>query len=1056
MKINNQTKWELSEALVSAVIHLAQVGGVTKKEVAFVHRFIRQIVGESTPSGIIEERIVKPISLRESCYIIKDSLSMSDKKTLLLILLSLLYLEEGEFLLVGSLQIISFVDLLMLNVDFYNEILDIIEEGTNSLNVKTEQLKKEIHQSKFKNKMIWGGKNCDVFLHETIKGSSILFWIINDQIFVALFDEEEQFFIQDEKLVQDKMYLLRKEEKLIYRKNSEDFNFSHSEIMNIFEYFSIGKNSTIQHNFGLNNAIFKQKSANLFVTSHKKRFLLPHKSKTSQVALTQRLNSESKITGIDILLHYEIFNKDLSSWKELYIDYFADYFRVKPDSKDYILKLTKENEKIFIEKNPSNQNPVYIDKFLLTSPIEYSIGNDVILYNGHHFKINSFMSIEKSELDIKWVKAKNLYHEFNNGKTIALNDISFEIKKGEFMAIMGPSGSGKTTLLKTLLGEIKPISADIKLNEYDFIKNFEYFQKYIAYVPQVDLLFENLTVYDNLYYAARLRLPHIKQKSELDKKIKSILQQVDLWEKRDLKVGTTENKILSGGQRKRLNIAIELLAEPAIIILDEPTSGLSSKDTEKLIEFFNTLKNQGKIILSTIHQPNAEVFGKFDKLLLLDIEGTPVFFGKIKKIFDYLDDELEQIVVGKKQLEYKKQLQMPEYIFDILEYKTKGIGGESVRKFSQNYWKDKFNQNKLLQMMSDKNIVETDHKLKSNRHVQKNSLTNLMIQLKTVIIRNFKNKISNKMNNLITFLGAPFLALLSSIVLRYYTDDYSYYDNENILLFIFISIIIFIFLGLSNSMDEIMSEKRIFRREKKMGLIPAFYLFSKFFTLTVFVFVQVTLFYLVSAFVLKIHGLYWIYLKYLGLAALNGVAIGLFTSSILRDRKAIINILPIVLIPQIMFAGAVIPFDKMNPLLKFGSKEAVPEFCNFIPSRWLFEGLIIDHTENNYYQKNIEILQLQRKYALKNDRSLLPEISKKYRNFLQKNDQKKFENRRLEQYVAAMTGKQLNNKANIFLAKQYYFFSKIINKSTFNASVMIFFNMLLLLLTWYQLKYKIK
>ncbi|MEA1973048.1 MAG: hypothetical protein U9N34_07140, partial [Candidatus Cloacimonadota bacterium] len=271
MKESNQAKWELSEALVSAVIHLAQVGGVTKKDVVFVHRFIRQIIGESTPAGIIEERIMNPLSLRESCYIIKDSLIMSDKKNLLLILLSLLYLEKEEFLLVGSLQVVSFVDLLMINVDFYNEILDIIEKDTNFLKIETQQLIDELYQSKFKNRMIWGSKDCDVYLHKSMTEKALLFWIINNQVFVMSLDENKEFFIEAQKLKRDAMHLLSEDKKLIFKSDEEEFEFTHADIVNIYEDISSGKNITIQNTFGLNNDILKQRSGHLFITSEVKR-----------------------------------------------------------------------------------------------------------------------------------------------------------------------------------------------------------------------------------------------------------------------------------------------------------------------------------------------------------------------------------------------------------------------------------------------------------------------------------------------------------------------------------------------------------------------------------------------------------------------------------------------------------------------------------------------------------------------------------------------------------------------------------------------------------------
>ena len=418
---------------------------------------------------------------------------------------------------------------------------------------------------------------------------------------------------------------------------------------------------------------------------------------------------------------------------------------------------------------------------------------------------------------------------------------------------MGPSGSGKTTFLKCLLGEILPKRINITINGKKYNPETSSYRQAIAYVPQDDLLFENLTIYQNLYYCAKVRVPDLfSSNEEINLKIDHILSLMGLHDKRNLRAGSINQKVLSGGERKRLNIALELLSDPQIIILDEPTSGLSRKDSEKLIETLNDLKQIGKIILATIHQPNADLFQQFDKLLLLDKGGIQVYFGKTSQIFSYFDEELAKL--NDKKLETKRDLSMPEFLFDILEYNEinhseliRNIGFKE-RQFSPIYWKEKYRNNKMLEFLQLDNDTHKDDQ-KETEQVQHTAKKNYRANVKKnyfLFLRNMINKTANLSYVLVSLLASPILGLIISSILRYVNnaehESYSLYHNPNIGLFIFISVIIFIFLGMASSINEIISERRILNRERKINvyLIEFFlqnicfyhyyYLFSRFYT----------------------------------------------------------------------------------------------------------------------------------------------------------------------------------------------------------------------------------
>lgn len=220
---------------------------------------------------------------------------------------------------------------------------------------------------------------------------------------------------------------------------------------------------------------------------------------------------------------------------------------------------------------------------------------------------------------------ENLSFHFHEGQ-VAVDNINFSIEEGKLIGIMGASGSGKTTLLNMMSGIQKPTSGGIKINGIDLFNESNSLEGVIGYVPQDDLLIEDLTVFENLYFSA-CQCFGDKTKEEITTLVKHTLSNLGLLEKSNLKVGDPFNKVISGGQRKRLNIALELIREPLILFLDEPTSGLSSRDSENLMDLLRDLTLNGKLIVTAIHQPSSEIFKMFDKVIILDIGGCMAYFG---------------------------------------------------------------------------------------------------------------------------------------------------------------------------------------------------------------------------------------------------------------------------------------------------------------------------------------------------------------------------------------------------------------------------------------------
>ncbi|MDQ2656729.1 MAG: ATP-binding cassette domain-containing protein, partial [Bacteroidota bacterium] len=274
---------------------------------------------------------------------------------------------------------------------------------------------------------------------------------------------------------------------------------------------------------------------------------------------------------------------------------------------------------------------------------------------------------------------------FNNGAP-GLRNVVIAEGPGKLIGIMGASGAGKTTLLNVLAGLEKPGKGEIVINGLNVHTEKEKLHGVVGYVAQDDLLVEELTVYQNLYFNARLCLAGCEE-AELCKRVMETLTNLGLDQRKDLKVGNALEKTISGGQRKRLNIALELIREPAILFLDEPTSGLSSRDSENVIDLLKELSLKGKLIFVVIHQPSSDIFKMFDKMIIMDTGGLPVYYGSPVEAVSYFKKGTHQVDSNRGQCEVCGNVN-PEQIFNIIEAKVVDEYGQSTskRKVTPQQW----------------------------------------------------------------------------------------------------------------------------------------------------------------------------------------------------------------------------------------------------------------------------------------------------------------------------------------------------------------------------------
>ena len=282
--------------------------------------------------------------------------------------------------------------------------------------------------------------------------------------------------------------------------------------------------------------------------------------------------------------------------------------------------------------------------------------------------------------------AQHIDFFFKRGKQ-GLHNVHVAEEGGKLVALMGASGSGKSTLLSVLNGTKKPQNGNVTINGLDVYKQREQLKGVIGYVPQDDLLIEDLTVYQNLYFAAKLCFARMSE-GEVDKLVMKTLHSLGLTEAKDLKVGNPLEKTISGGQRKRVNIGLELLRQPAVMFVDEPTSGLSSRDSENIMDLLKELTYAGKLIFVVIHQPSSDIFKLFDKLVVLDVGGFQIYYGNpvesvvyFKMLSHHINPELSVChVCGNVN---------PEQVFDIIDSKVVDEYGNLTdqRKFLPADWR---------------------------------------------------------------------------------------------------------------------------------------------------------------------------------------------------------------------------------------------------------------------------------------------------------------------------------------------------------------------------------
>ena len=615
---------------------------------------------------------------------------------------------------------------------------------------------------------------------------------------------------------------------------------------------------------------------------------------------------------------------------------------------------------------PANQRvPVQNGEKVLIGPMPLLLQADggqiaVVVEDAAHWEGRPLYEIEA------WDLLMQVPDRDNPGELKTLLDhVSFKALPGDLIALMGPSGAGKTTLLLTLNGYLPPTAGQVRINGEDLYAIYDALRGSIGYVPQDDIVHPELTVFEAVRYSAKFRLPPDYSEDEIERRVNITLGQLGLENVAHLQIGKPEKKVLSGGQRKRVNIAMELVTDPVIMFLDEPTSGLAADDTAALVQLLSELAKQtGKTIITTIHQPAKEEFEKFNLALILGPGGLLTFYGSPKDGYRFFGSWLER--QGK-----PNAVDNPRDMFDMLNLRERPIfdamraqnpnapryaaRAQAAREWNAEYLNP---QNPIFQkMFSGRRAVGTP----TDQRGVPGGRGDTSGQFWLLFGRYFKIKMRDVGGTAIMLLQAPIIGVLLALVFGGQKDAIPYWclgalqelarksggvgdgltqtlnsmqttpDHSASIFFVVVAAVWF---GTSNAAREIVSERAIYMRERMVNLSLFNYIFSKFVLLSLFCVIQCAILLAIVFFSLGYSGGVMAFLIELGtltIMAMNSVAIGLFLSTLVASGEAAMALTPIALIPQVVLGGLMVPMTT-NSLLE------LPMYL--MPARWGFEGLV--------------------------------------------------------------------------------------------------------------------
>lgn len=512
------------------------------------------------------------------------------------------------------------------------------------------------------------------------------------------------------------------------------------------------------------------------------------------------------------------------------------------------------------------------------------------------------------------------------GSRRLLQDVSLTIFPGELVGIMGPSGAGKTTLLRALNGYTPPAAGRVLYNGKDLYTHYRQLSGRLGYVPQDDILHHELTVREVLAYGARLRLPSSCPAAALNERLAEVVRQLGLQGTEDIPIGAPGQRGISGGQRKRVNLALELLTDPLVMFLDEPMSGLSSEEALSVLRLLRELADSGKTVVLTLHQPSREAFRLLDNLVLLSRDANSIQPGEVVYYGPAYPDAI-RFFTGRPHTEADAVPNPNAMLRNLAARKTAEWAHEYARSdYQREYVRERSKRQPLPPLPAANGRVP-------------GSLT----QAWTLVRRSLAIKRRSALNMAVLLAQAPVIAVLIVLV---YGKQASAAVHENnwvdvatsVAVTLFLQLLAALWFGCSNAVRDIVGEWAVYQRERMVGLKLGSYVVAKLTVLGGLCLLQCAVLLGIVQWGCSLKAPWPPLFGFLMLSSLVGVALGLVISAIARNSSAAVSLLPVMLLLMVILGGAMQPVHRMN--------DAARIVCTAVPSRWAFEGMLLVENEH--------------------------------------------------------------------------------------------------------------
>jgi len=534
-------------------------------------------------------------------------------------------------------------------------------------------------------------------------------------------------------------------------------------------------------------------------------------------------------------------------------------------------EIEKRGEDKYLLTDANSLNGIYVNGKKVNGSV-YITEHDVIIIG--RFKLTLKGQAKDLSKEVA-IRAERIVKIFKGGK-VGLHESSFEIPSKSLLAVMGPSGCGKSTLLKALNGDAPPSSGKVYISGLSLSENFDYIKTHIGYVPQDDIVHKELTVEQSLFYAAKLRLENASS-DFIKQKIDQVLRQLKIEAIRGSLVGK-----ISGGQRKRVSIAVEILTDPLILFLDEPTSPLDPQTVKECLEILKDLTVKGTTVIMVTHKP--EDLNYMDDVIFMSEGGHIVYHASKNNYLNYFG--------------------VPDTVTvytELVDTKAK----KWITKHQQSH--------------------PNNSKSNSNSDIGRTfNHANFFLQYWWLTIRYFNIKLNDSINSLFMVGQAPIIAGLICLIFSSVTQAVP-----------FLMAVSAVWFGANNAAREIVGETPIYKRERMFNQGILAYILSKVTVLSSFAALQSLLFTLIIYLNFSDSNPEWndpvSTFLWMMMISIGATMMGLLISSLVTTTEKVMTLVPIVLIPQIMLAGVVAKIE--SPFVELLSY--------LMLSRWGTEGFSI-------------------------------------------------------------------------------------------------------------------